>query len=52
MIDSGKEIKMTNTTDPHTMRTVAGRIRAVYTDLSTGREYYIVDGQRIYLRQR
>jgi len=38
-------------TDPHEMRVVAGRIRAVYTD-SRGRAYYLVDGEVRYVRVR
>lgn len=34
------------TTNQHEMRMVAGRIRAIYTD---GREYYVRDGERVYL---
>lgn len=36
-------------THPHTMQMIDGRIRAVYVNPETGREYYIVDDKRIYL---
>lgn len=37
-------------TDQHEMRMVAGSIRAVYT-ASDGREYYIVDGNEITIKE-
>lgn len=36
-------------TDNQEMMLIAGRLRVIYTDGTTGRRYYLVDGQRRYL---
>lgn len=42
---------MTQTTDSHDMQTIDGRSRCVYTSGVDGTQYYIVDGERIYLTE-